>query len=94
MFLSAGHSCLQAELSDESFPAVLAAGAALGLQPLRRGVPVLPVWHLLRGETGCSRVLGRVLIPAGRNQTSSQEELQTHAEARGQRHRPVREGFI
>lgn len=60
---------LQAELSDESFPAVLAARAGPGLQPLRRGVTLLPMGHLLRGETGCSRILGGVLIPAGQNQT-------------------------
>lgn len=71
---------LQAELPDESFPAVLAAGVGLGLQPLRRGVTLLPMWHLLRGETGRGRVLGRALIPAGRNQRRSSEELHPHAE--------------
>lgn len=70
----------QAELSDQPFPAV-AAGAGFDLQPLRRGVTVLPVWHLLCGETGCSRVLGGVLIPAGQIPTRSYQEVHEHAEA-------------
>lgn len=70
----------QAELSDEPFPAVAARGG-FGLQPLRRGVTLLPVWHLLCGEAGRSRVLGRVLIPAGQNPTSSYQEVHKDAEA-------------
>lgn len=52
----------QAELSDQSFPAV-AARVGFGLQPLWRWVAVLPMWRLVCGQTGCSRVLGRALIP-------------------------------
>lgn len=52
----------QAELSDQTFPAV-GAGVGFGLEPLRSRTLVLSVGRFVCGQTGCGRVLRQVPTP-------------------------------